>query len=235
MSLRPLSASQIRQLGIVRSAAFKHQWASGLVALPPDLERASKKDQADFWAHQEIAKATQRVCSSRDMIDDEYNDVMLHFTGLCGPEYREEAPKRLGKVIEGAACDCAPGCEYLRDMHQWLAKAGYKVGYAVAICKGKFRGETDFRRLSESQLKQLHDTVVNRCRAKLGLGDADNRNKKQRQKDWETRRAGDSESQPQNLPVSQSPVSKSSGPKSRDYVLKPKLSATDLDPTKIPF
>jgi len=231
MSQRPLSASQIRQLGIVRSAAFKHQLAIGAVVLPPDLVKASKSDQADFWAHQQIAAATQRVCSSRDMIDDEYNDVMLHFTGLCGPEYREQAPKRLGKVIEGAACDRAPGCEYLRDMHQWLAKAGYKVGYAIVISKAKFKGETDFRRLSEWQLKQLHDTVVNRCRAKLGLGDADNRNKKQRAGS----KGQGAKHSAQPLPVSQSPVSKSSGQKSRDYVLKPKVNATDLDPTNIPF
>ncbi len=228
MSQRPLSKEQIRQLGIIRSAAFRHQWSLGLVALPPDLERASKKDQADFWAHQEIAKATQRVCSTRDMIDDEYSSVKLHFVSLCGPDFRDEKPKALGKVIEGSAADRAPGCEYLRDMYQWLAKAGYGVGYAIAISKAKFRGETNFRLLSENQLKQLHDTVVNRCRAKLGLGNADNRNKKERQ----GRRV---EGGGSRIADSHQPSSTSSGPKTREYILRPKPSAADIDPSKMPF
>ncbi|MBV5324284.1 MAG: hypothetical protein J0626_02890, partial [Rhodospirillaceae bacterium] len=61
-----------------------------------------------------------------------------------------------------------------------MSKAGYKDGYAIAIMKAKFHGITDLRLLNAGQLKQLHDTVVNRCRAKLGLGDPDSRNKKER-------------------------------------------------------
>jgi len=44
---------------------------------------------------------------------------------------------------------------------------------------GKFKTR-DITDLKEHQLNQLHDTVVNRCRAKLGLGAAADRDKKQR-------------------------------------------------------
>lgn len=241
MSQRPLSKEQIRQIGIVRSDAFKHQCALGAVTFPSDLVNASKKDKADFWAHQEIAKATQRVCSTREMVDDEYAMVKLHFVALCGPEYRDEVPKALGKVIEGAACDREPGCEYLRDMMQWLAKAGYQIGYAIAISKAKFRGETNFRRLSEWQLKQLHDTVVNRCRAKLGLGDADNRNKRQRgigAKGTPVKPVSKPQPKlsipPQPMPApTERPASQPQ--KTREYTLKPRPASGGIDPSKMPF
>jgi hypothetical protein len=50
----------------------------------------------------------------------------------------------------------------------------------ITIMKSKCRGETKVENLTEWQLKQVHDTVVNRCRAKLGLGETGARNKKQR-------------------------------------------------------
>ena len=160
-----MSASQLKQLGIAASAAATHQRALGALDVPADMRSASKSAQNEFWRHQHIALATQRVCSFKDMVQDEYRPVMQHFEALAGPDYKARATSSTVRCVENAACHRAPGCEFVRDMYFWLAKAGYKDGYAVAIMKGKFRGITDLRLLREHELKQLHDTVVNRCRA----------------------------------------------------------------------
>lgn len=180
MSQRPLSTSQKTQLGIVSTAAYKHQLALGRVTVPGDMAKESKTAQMKFWIHQEIAASTKRVCTASDMVDDEYLSVKSHFQLLTG-----EAGKAFDTAhrdTQGAACHREPGCEYVRQMHHWLSKAGYAQGYMIAIMKAKFKGISEITRLNEWQLKQLHDTVVNRCRAKLGLGDDMNRNKKQRAK-----------------------------------------------------
>lgn len=244
-----MSRDQLKQLGIAASAAVKHQRMVGMFEVPPDMRTASKTAQNEFWRHQQVAIATQRVCSFKDMADlrpqggaDEYQLVMQHFESLAGPFWKEKATTRTTKLIDGADCDRAPGCEYVRDMNHWLAKAGYQQGYAFAIAKAKFRGVTDLRLLRTFQLKQLHDTVVNRCRAKLGLGDPDSRNKKARLGDSEKRGLGDSN--PPNPPVSKSPSLPLSTPqngsppapsRSRDYVLKPRGQGTHVPRENIPF
>ena len=175
-----MSTKQLKQLGIAASAAVAHQRSLGTFVMPADMLTASKSAQNDFWRHQQVALATQRVCSFRDMVQKEYKPVLQHFEALAGPALKQRALNHTCDVIEAPACQRAPGCEFVRDMYFWMAKAGYKDGYAVAIMKNKFCGITDLRLLNAGQLKQLHDTVVNRCRAKLNLGDADNRNKQER-------------------------------------------------------
>lgn len=178
MSQRPLSTSQKTQLGIVSTAAYKHQLALGRVTVPGDMAKESKTAQMKFWIHQEIAASTKRVCTASDMVDDEYLSVKSHFqllTGEAGKAY-----DTAHRDTQGAACHREPGCEYVRQIHHWLSKAGYAQGYMIAIMKAKFKGISEITRLNEWQLKQLHDTVVNRCRKKLNLGDDMNRNKKQR-------------------------------------------------------
>ncbi len=175
-----MSPKQLRQLGIAASAAVAHQRSLGVIVMPPDMQSASKSAQNEFWRHQQIALATQRVCSFRDMVQKEYKPVLQHFEALAGEAFQQRAENHTCDVIEAPACQRAPGCEYVRDMYHWMAKAECKESYIIPIMKGKFRGITDLRLLNERQLKQLHDTVVNNARNKLGLGDADNRRKLER-------------------------------------------------------
>jgi len=242
-----MSRKQLRQLGIAATAAARHQRAIGMLtaaAMPPDMRTASASAQNEFWRHQQIALATQRVCSFRDMVQSEYNLVMQHFEALAGPDYQGRATDRTVRTIENAACHRAPGCEYVRQMYDFCAQAGYKPGYAIAIMKGKFRGITDIRLLNECELKQLHDTVLNRCRKKLGKGDSENRNKKQR-----AQRAGllPKETAPAPKPAApqpqippQPPVQGSApgAPRSRTYILHPRPAprpARAVDPDNEPF
>ena len=235
-----MSLKQLRQLGIVASAAVAHQRSLGAVEVPPDMRSASKSAQNEFWRHQQIALATQRVCSFKDMVQDEYKIVLQHFEALAGPGLKQRAITHTCDVVESPACQRDPGCEFVRDMYFWMAKAEYKDGYAIAIMKAKFRGITDLRLLSERQLKQLHDTVVNRCRAKLGLGDRDSRNKKERgigpQKNTQAEPQKPAPiAQPQ---VSSIPPANGSPPpvsKSREYVLRPRPAPSNIPRDNIPF
>jgi len=240
-----MSPKQLKQLGIAASDAVAHQRALGVFEMPADMRCASKSAQNDFWRHQQVALATQRVCSFKDMVQDEYVKVIQHFEALAGPAYKTRAIKSTVRLVEDAACQRAPGCEYVRDMYFWLAKAGYKEGYAIAIMKAKFRGITDLRLLREHQLKQLHDTVVNRCRAKLGLGDPDSRNKKERgvktgrPSDKETIRQSESPRpivSPSDSPPAQ-PANGSPPPvsKSREYLLRPRPAPSSIPRDNIPF
>lgn len=228
MSARPLSRAQKTQIGIHATAAWQHQTALGAVDLPADMAGETKTARMKFWQHQIIADVTQRVCSASDMIDDEYLDVKAKFQSLSGESGK--AYDTAHRSAQDAACHRSPGCEYVRDLNHWLAKAGYQSGYAIAIMKAKFRGITDYARLSEFQLKQLHDTIVNRCRQKLGLGEPDNRNKKQRA------------ARHQPAPADASDSSDHREQKSRTYTLKPAVpfkaavdDLSDLPPSKIPF
>lgn len=180
MSKRLLSKSQIQQLGIAATRAFELQDKHGLVEMPGDMKGASKSARAEFWRHTQVAEVTQRVCSFKEAIDDEYLKLKQHFEALGGVAVKAKATATTVRLVGQAPCHTSPGCEWLRDMHDWMRKAGYKPGYMFAIMKGKFRGETKVENLSERELKALHDTVVNRCRAKLGLGSTEARNKRQR-------------------------------------------------------
>lgn len=180
MSKRTLSKAQRVQIGIAASAAFARLDDLDLIECPPDLRGASKSARAEFWRHQQVSEVTQRVCRISDCIDDEYLAVKQHFESLAGGKVAAQAAATTARLIGQAACHRPPGCDWLRDMYDWMVKAGFKPGYMFAIMKGKFRGETKVENLTELQLKALHDTVVNRCRAKLGLGELANRNKKQR-------------------------------------------------------
>jgi hypothetical protein len=175
-----LSYKQLKILGAEATKAFNLYESLDLLDLPAEVASyKAKKPRMDFWRHREVAKATQRVCSFKDMLQSEYRKVKTHFETLSG---------NLGKAYDtalrdekDAACHRAPGCEWVRDMHHWMSKAGYSEGYKVTIMRSRFK-TSDLADLSEEQLKQLHDTIVNRCRQKLGLGDSWNRNKKQRRK-----------------------------------------------------
>lgn len=234
-----MSTAQLKQLGIAASAAVAYQRTLGAVDVPADMRTASKSAQNEFWRHQQIALATQRVCSFKDMVQDEYRLVIQHFEALAGPDYKTRAVSSTVRVIEDAACHKAPGCEYVRDMYFWMSKAGYKEGYMIVIMKAKFRGITDLRLLRGNQLKQLHDTLVNRCRAKLCLGDPDSRNKKDRgimpQKATQPEPQAPSPishlPSPAQLPANGSPPSKQ-----REYILRPRPAATRQIPSdNIPF
>jgi hypothetical protein len=180
MSKKLLSKAQIQQLGIAATRAFEVQDKLGLAELPADLNGASKSARSEFWRHTQVSEVTQRVCSFKEAMDDEYLALKQHFEALGGVAVKAKATATTVRLVGQSPCHTAPGCEWLRDMHDWLRKAGYSTGYMVAIMKGKFRGETKVENLTEWQLKQLHDTVVNRCRAKLGLGLIETRNKRQR-------------------------------------------------------
>lgn len=235
-----MSRDQLQQLGIAATAAVKHQRMIGEICaekLPPDLRTASKSDQNEFWRHQQVAQVTQRVASFKDLADlrpqggpDEYSLMMQHFEALAGPFWKGRATKRTVRIVEDADCDRVPGCTYVREMANWMAKADFHFpNYFLPIIR-RWRDASgakieDYRRLRTWQLKQLHDTVVNRARAKLGLGDADNRNKKAR--------LGDSESP--HLPVSTSPSLPAAPLKAREYVLRTRPAKHIPDPDNEPF
>lgn len=204
MNQHPLTIKQKRILGIEATKAYDVEAKAGRLQLPGEVATCSLTARREFWRHRVVAGITQRVASFNDMWQDDYLPVLCEFQRLSGNIGK--AYKTSVRQEAGAACHCAPGCEYVRDMHQWLAKAGYRDGYATAIMFAKFKTR-DITRLTESQLKQLHDTVVNRCRAKLKLGDTENRNKKQRKV----------------LPAGQAstPPPSASARAGRDYVLKP--------------
>lgn len=246
-----MSRDQLRQLGIAATAAAKHQRALGVLSaatLPPDMRTASVSAQNEFWRHQQIAEATQRVCSFRDMCQDEYRPVMQHFEALAGPDYKARATESTVRTVENAACHRDPGCAWARDMYHWMAKAGFKAGYAIAIMKAKFRGITDIRLLNERELKQLHDTVVNRCRKKLGLGDPDARNKKARGVATSRRQTNTQSPAPAPAPKpldgdESSPLpthgAAPGAPRSRTYILQPRSAPRParraVDPDNEPF
>lgn len=223
-----MSPKQLKQLGIAASAAVAYQRNLGEIQreMPADMLTASKSAQNDFWRHQQVALATQRVCSFRDMVQKEYKPVLQHFEALAGPTLKQRAVNHTCDVIEAPACQRDPGCEFVRDMYFWMAKAGYSDGYIIPIMKGKFRGITDLRLLNAGQLKQLHDTVVNNARHKLGLGDPDSRRKLERgitspQKD--AKAEAKTPSPISDLPSPAQPPANGSPPpasRSREYTLR---------------
>lgn len=224
-----MSPKQLKQLGIAANAAAAHQRSLGALDVPADMRMASKSAQNEFWRHQQIALAKQRVCSFKDMVQKEYKPVLQHFEALAGPAYQQRAVQHTCDVIKAPACQRVPGCEYVRDMYHWMTQAGFSDGYIFPIMKGKFRGTTDLRLLNAWQLKQLHDTVVNNARNKLGLGDPDSRRKKERgigrgQSDHQTR--GQSESPCPIVSPSDCPAEPANGSppppasRSREYTLR---------------
>lgn len=172
-----LSKKQLQILGIEATRAFDTQAKNDLLDLPAEVASCGVSARRDFWRSRVCAEVTG-MCSFKELTQEQYRPLLAHFQVLSGNS--GAAFDSAHRSAQGAACHEAPGCEYVRDMHQWLAKAGYKPGYAAAISKARFK-TARMEDLSERQLKQLHDTVVNRCRAKLGLGEAANRNKKQRE------------------------------------------------------
>ncbi|MBV5324285.1 MAG: hypothetical protein J0626_02895, partial [Rhodospirillaceae bacterium] len=106
-----MSPKQLKQLGIAASAAVAHQRSLGVIVVPPDMQSASKSAQNEFWRHQQIALATQRVCSFRDMVQSEYKTVLQHFEALAGGAFKQRAVNHTCDVIEAPACQRDPGCE----------------------------------------------------------------------------------------------------------------------------
>lgn len=210
MSKRPLSISQKQQLGIVSTAAWKRQSELNRIELPGDMATASKTARMKFWVHQQIAAKTQRVCTAADMIDDEYLAVRTHFEALA--DLTGRAFDTAHREAQGAACHREPGCAYVREMRSFMDLAGFSPGYMTVIMKAKFRGCSQLEKLTEYQLKQLHDTIVNRARAKLKKGETANRNKKQRER---------------SEPSAAAPEGPS---KQRTYVLKPSVKPLPRPP-----
>jgi hypothetical protein len=160
--MKPLSKSQLQQLGIAATAAFKRLDQLDLLELPADVATCSKSARMEFWRQRECASITP-FCSFRDLTNDLYLKVKTHFEKIAG--------------IESKASN--ESSHWLREMWQWAKQAGLGPGYIATVCKNR-RFPTQLDQLDARQAKQLHDTIVNRARAKLGLGEVKNRNKKQR-------------------------------------------------------
>lgn len=171
-----LSKLQLKILGIEATRAFDVQAKHDALDLPAEVASCGISARRDFWRQRETAQVTG-VCSFKEVTQRHYKPLLSHFQMLAGNA--GAAFDSAHRAAQGAACHRAPGCDWVRDMHHWLSRAGFTTGYATAICKGKFK-TSSIEQLSERQLKQLHDTVVNRCRAKLSLGETANRNKGQR-------------------------------------------------------
>lgn len=161
--MKLLSKSQLQQLGIAATAAFKRMDELDLLELPADVKTCSKSARMEFWRQRECASITP-FCSFRDLPNDLYKKVKEHFEKIAG-----KAPSASG------------GSHWLREMWQWANRAGLGAGYIFKVCQAR-RFPTQLDQLDERQAKQLHDTILNRARAKLGLGETENRNKKQRRR-----------------------------------------------------
>lgn len=162
-----LSSSQLQQLGIAATAAFARLDGLDLLDLPPDLRGATKSDRITFWRQRECAAVTG-ICSFRELDSKQhYVRVHDHFAKIAGlPLKGRDTP--------------ADRAALLREMWDMAREAGLSEGYVFTICHAKFK-HGHVEQLHDHQVKQLHDTVCNRARAKLGTGHADERNKKQRE------------------------------------------------------
>jgi hypothetical protein len=174
-----LSKTQLQILGIEATKAYDQMARHDLLDLPAEVATCGITARRDFWRARICAEVTG-LCSFREVGQDQYKDLLSRFQTLSGNT--GGAYDSAHRAAQDAACHRAPGCEYVRDMFQWLAKAGMKDGYAYAILRGPRFKKSRLEDLSEQQLKNLHNTVVNRARAKLGLGNAEDRNKQQRQR-----------------------------------------------------
>lgn len=173
-----LTNRQKQVLAMEAAKAFAKLEKYGSLDLPAEVERSAKSVRQSVWRHQQTLLITQRVESFTQLKQSEYRPILEHFLTLSG---------ELGKAfdtalreINDAACHRAPGCEWLRDLHHWANRAGLGEAYITTVSRSKFK-TSRMEELSERQLEQLHDTIVNRARAKLGLGETAERNKKQRQ------------------------------------------------------
>ncbi len=203
-----LSKLQLRILAIEAGKAYEVAASNDLLDLPAEVASCGVTARRDFWRQRETAVITG-LCSFKDLNQDHYRPLLAHFQTLSGNSGK--AFDTAHRDAQDAACHRDPGCEYVRQMHHWMSKAGYSTGYMIAIMKAKFRGCSELTRLSENQLKQLHDTVLNRCRKKLHLSEPGAQNKKQ------TR----SRQQAAMSPASDDTAPAPQPARERTYVLKP--------------
>lgn len=208
-----MSPAQLKQLGIAASAAVKHQRSIGALsaeALPPDLRGESISAQNEFWRHQQTGIATGLVCSFKELRNknpDEFSLVMQHFEALAGPAYKARAVKRTVRVIEQRPGHTPEGAGMIRAVWAVAREQGLNTTYVQNVCFGKFGGVTDLSLLNMGQLKQLIATLRRRGKEHGAKG---------------------MEPEPQ-APKPQTPR------KPREYILKPHVKPSDVDPDNIPF
>lgn len=172
-----LTNRQKQVLAMEAAKAFAKLEKYGSLDLPAEIERSAKSVRQSVWRHQQTLLITQRVESFTLLKQSEYRPMLEHFqtlSGDLGPAFDTAL-----REIKDAACHRAPGCEWVRDLHHWATRAGLGEPYIRTISMAKFK-TSRMEELSERQLKQLHDTIVNRARDKLDLGEKSERNKSQR-------------------------------------------------------
>lgn len=210
-----MSPHQLKQLGIAASAAVKHQRSIGALSaatLPPDLRGETVSAQNEFWRHQQTGLATNRVCSFKELRNqnpDEFRLVMQHFESLAGPEYKGRAVKSTVRVIEQRPGHTPQGAGMIRAVWAVAREQGLNASYVESVCFGKFGGVTDLSLLNMGQLKQLIATLRRRGKP-----------------DGETLRQGDEE-----RPKPQTTAK----PKTREYILKRHVKPSDVPADDIPF
>jgi hypothetical protein len=182
----PLSNKQKQILSIEAAAAFARLDKVGGIHLPAEVERSATSQRQTFWRHQQTAEVTG-FDSFTKLTQSHYLPLLAHFqklSGKSGPAFDNAL-----KNEQGSTMDREPGCAWVRDMMHLASKAGLSTNYILTIQRSKF-GRAETRDLTEAQLKQLCDTVINRARQKLGLGSPENRNKKQREQRQQKPTAG---------------------------------------------
>lgn len=172
-----ISHRQKQILAMEAADAFQRLDSLHGIIVPPEVERSARSVRMDYWRHQQTLEVTGRVESFTEVQQSEYRPLLEHFQKLSG---------KLGgafntalREIKNAAMHSAPGCEYVRDLWHWAGLAGLGADYVATVRRAKFQ-RRDMEQLTTAELKQLHDTIVNRARAKLEKGDPANRNKLQR-------------------------------------------------------
>lgn len=213
-----MSPHQLKQLGIAASAAVKHQRSIGALSaatLPPDLRGESVSAQNEFWRHQQTGRATNRVCSFKELRNkdpDEFRLVMQHFESLAGPDYQARAVKSTVRVIEQRPGHTPQGAGMIRAVWAVAREQGLNASYVESVCFGKFGGVTDLSLLNMGQLKQLIATLRRRGK---GSADAPVRQPSQ--------------------PESGGGPPRSTPSRGRDYVLKKFIKPSDVPADDIPF
>jgi hypothetical protein len=214
-----MSPHQLKQLGMAASAAVKHQRSIGALsaaALPPDLHGETVSAQNDFWRHQQTGLATNRVCSFKELRNqnpDEFRLVMQHFESLAGPAYQARAVKSTVRVIDQRPGHTPQGAGMIRAVWAVAREQGLNASYVESVCFGKFGGVTDLSLLNMGQLKQLIATL------------------RRRGKGVEHGAKG-MESEPQAPSLKPQAKTPSRG---RDYVLKKFIKPSDVPADDIPF
>ncbi|RFC49456.1 MAG: hypothetical protein DVB22_002575 [Verrucomicrobia bacterium] len=194
---QPLSASEVKELGIASAAAFK-KWGAD-PANDADRLRArtglNKTAFAAAWRHNEVTEATEgRAEGLRGVSRADYRRVKAHFLNIAGLTEQAFAemlgtgtvkgePVENGEQVDRAiATVLAQMARHFRESGQDDPEGRAKA-YLSGMASAKERAMgCGWRSWPSKSRWQLYFTLRNRLHAMTGVGDPAKRNKSQRAK-----------------------------------------------------